>query len=234
MVGKAMVEPINQEMRRHQETVDDWDLCEAMNTLYGLYDDINERFYDEELPTCVLSFQTRRKDNRGHYVLQRNSSGLRCDININSKHLPDPLERVAHTLAHEMGHCYFDIYGEPGKGRYHKKPFREKMDEIGTPCTEWGKGLGNEEPFVSFLRERGIGPTTRLDLPVPEEEDGGDEEGDDGHEGGGQTDPSSSPLDRWTCPCGTVVYATRDINVQCLECGEDLALKAKKDEPEKS
>ncbi len=206
-----MNEKINADLRQHEEDVEDWDLAGMSSLLYRIFDRINERFFGGEVPVPVISFKSERRTRGGHYVIGRNEVGVKENININRKHLSDPLQKVVATLAHEVAHCYQFNYGEPGSGNYHNKAFREKVESMGIPCTKWGKPLGIREPFLSFLRELGIDAKLSIKLPETQEDS-----------------RSGASLRTWECPCETKIYATGNVAVRCLQCGGDFVLKSKK------
>jgi hypothetical protein len=199
-------EPINQAARQHEVTVADWQYAEISKNLYRFFDLINERFFQSKVPTPVLSFKRKRKEF-GHYVNGRNEIGVQENINISAGHLGDPLAEVLSTLAHEMVHAWQRNYGKSGKRNYHNEQCRQKMEEIGIPCNQWGSSLGMTDPFVAFLREHGVEAEARLVPPeqVP------------------KAARTFSSLRHWKCKCMSV-WATKEVHAKCKSCGKDFEL----------
>lgn len=197
-----MEEPINRSGRAHEVALTDWHLAEASRKLYRFYDLINGRFFDSQVPTPVLSFQKTR--HLGHYVPARNEIGVRENINIDPEHLADPMAEVLSTLAHEMGHSWEYNHGKPGKGYYHNKELRDKLDGIGVPCDAWGGSTGIHDPFVSFLREHGVTGKKRLDVSEAK-----------------AVWPRRKSLWKWRCTC-TTVWAPAQVHARCTSCGENF------------
>ena len=201
-----MEERINKAAREHEESVEGWLFSDASTVLYRFFDLINDRFFDGKLSTPVLSFKRPRGTQRGHYVPGRNEIGARENININPKHLANPLEEVIATLAHEAAHAWQHNYGTPGKNRYHNKALREKLAGMGIPCDRYGHSEGIAEPFVSFLREHGVTAEERLVDPdsVPS-----------------RKSRSGTQPTKWTCGC-TKVWATNEVHAVCTQCGNQF------------
>ena len=196
-----MDEPINQASRAHQETVPDWEYADVGRRLYEFYDRLNVRFFDSKVPTPVLSFRHGRRC-LGSYHNGRNESGIRENISISVHHLAAPLADIIETLAHEMVHSWQRNFGRPGAGNYHNVECRKEMTEIGIPCDKRGRSLGMRDPFVSFLREQGIGADTRLTLP----------------ETVSMAARSGTRLKKWHCSC-TTIWAIGRVAAQCTNCG---------------
>jgi hypothetical protein len=198
-----MDEQINQVSRAHQETVKDWEYAEIGRLLYRFYDRINVRFFESKVPTPVLSFRHGRHC-LGSYRNGRNESGVQENISISVRHLADSLADVIQTLAHEMVHSHQRNFGKPGRGNYHNRACRRRMDEIGIPCDKGGTSLGMRDPFVSFLREHGVEADARLTLSVAAP----------------RAARSGTRLKRWFCreDC-TTIWAIRDVAAHCTKCG---------------
>jgi len=195
-------EPINTNTRKHQETVKDWRFAEPARTMYEWYDLLNEGFFDSKVPTPLISFKQDHRNTCGYYVPGRNEIGARENINLPPEHLHRPLPELLLTLTHEMVHAWDEKWGRPGKGNYHSKSCRAKMDEIGIPCDSRGRSLGMHDPFFSFLKKHGVRANTKLEMPPLIIKRGS---------------RSGTRLKRWKCDC-TTLWALHEVAVRCIKC----------------
>jgi hypothetical protein len=141
---------VYESLREHQQTV-----SEKLRLLHTYVPLIVERFFGGTLPLPALSCEKERITRLGSY---RHADGLALShrININAKHIDRPLPELLATLTHELGHQHEHLFGKPGKPPYHSTLFRRKMSAIGLPCDQYGRSVGMQDPFVSFLRELGV------------------------------------------------------------------------------
>ena len=138
------------------------------------------------------------------------------EINIGAGTLARPIGEVAATLLHEMAHLYnllHDIQDVSNNGYYHNMKFKataeahglhiEKHQKYGWTVTTlapeaeaWIKEtIGEAGINASRLQEQG---TTK-----------------------GGSKKSKNRSIKYVCPCcGTIIRATREVNVICGDCGE--------------
>jgi hypothetical protein len=80
----------------------------ATQYLDKIYKLLNDRYFENELPTCIITIQSTPKAY-GHFTLfdawHVNEEGFK-EINIGAGTLDRPIENVAATLLHEMVHYY--------------------------------------------------------------------------------------------------------------------------------
>jgi DNA repair photolyase len=191
-------------LRDHQKGA-----SEELRLLHTYLQPIIERFFGD-LPLPALSWDKAHWRTLAWYM-EKDGLALKHRINLNSLHADRPLSEILRSLAHELCHCWQQVYGKPPKPssvrdhNYHNAEFRQRMQEIGIPCNKRGVSLGMEQPFVGFLKELGVEADT---LPFKQEND---------------ESPArpGSRLKPWSCGC-TRVWASSGIVaiVACLKCGK--------------
>jgi len=158
--NSSQPEQINVRICEHEVKLNDWIFKPNADFTYDWHNQFNKEFFNSKLPLAVLSFAKTRHATLGHYVLGRNSIGVRDNINLNSVHLDSKKWQTLRTLLHEMAHQWIETYGHPGKSakcNYHNKEFRSLVESFGIPCTSRGYSIDPpEDPFISFLRKNGI------------------------------------------------------------------------------
>ena len=197
---------------------------------------LNEVYYNNELPPIVITLQSSPRTN-GHFTLGkvwRAEENHFNEINISVEHLDRPIENVMATLQHEMVHYYCQlnsIADVSQNGRYHNKHFKEEAEKRGLIITyKQYIGYSVTEPsqqFIEVLNENGI------EKPLDINRDGGvfiglggsdNNNGTDGTNGI-ETKPTKPKCStrKYMCPCcGNSFRATKDINVLCMDCGEQF------------
>jgi hypothetical protein len=163
---------------------------------------ICERFYSAKLPSPALSCEADRVTRLGTY---RTEDGLAlCHrINVNEQYMHRPLAELLATLTHELGHEWEHLYGKPARPPYHSIIFRRRMLAIGVPCDKYGRSVGMQDPFVSFLRELGVEDVVPFRAGME----------------AAPRQPGKSKLKKWSCGC-TNIWAAVDVSAECLKCGD--------------
>jgi hypothetical protein len=197
-------------LRDHQKGA-----SEALRLLHAYLQPIIERFFGD-LPLPALSWDKAHWRTLAWYM-EKDGLALKHRINLNSLHADRPLSEILRSLAHELCHCWQQVYGKPPKPssvrdhNYHNSEFRRRMQEIGIPCNKRGVSLGMEEPFVGFLKELGVEAET---FPFKQES----QTPPDGSDGSGSR--PGSRLKPWACSCTRVWASVRvEVKATCLECG---------------
>jgi hypothetical protein len=203
-----MDEATNKTIKQHEIQTDEWRFSELSKHLYIWVDRFNENFFDNILQTPAISFERRRANNLGHYVLKRNAFGFKWNININSRHVERPFAETLGTLLHEMIHQWQQEFGAKKiiwpRNNYHNVEFRVKSALLGIPSDNYGRTLGYEKPFLSLLEKYGLNYEPK---PVLEEKVIG-----------------NSKLKKWTCGCTNARVAIVDFRAECLKCGNRFRL----------
>jgi len=219
--GGAMLnrinDQINEEIMENELAAHDWELNSLIWELSWWVQFFNIAFFKEQpVPVPVLSFERTRVTTLGHYVIGRNSIGVRENINLNKAHLNRPLWEILSTLLHEMCHSFEYIYipkGDRTQSWYHKKAFRIKLASFGILSNEKGCHIGITDPFVHILRQHGVtfdrsiqpGMTIAI---APKAKPKG-----------------KSKLKKWSCPCGqNVRVGKKDFFATCDLCNAKFEL----------
>ena len=113
------------------------------------YDSFNVQLYDKSpLPHVLVTLQ-RRARSGGYFApdrfSERTAHGSAHELALN----PDAFtgrsdEWILSVLVHEMTHVWQQVYGKPGRGRYHNREWAEKMKEIGLYPSATGEPGGKE------------------------------------------------------------------------------------------
>ena len=214
-----MDEKINQTIKKNEIQAKDWIFSDLSEQLYIWFDRFNERFFENNLKTPVISFERRRVNNLGHFVIHRNSIGLKWNINLNSRHMDLPLIDKNAVLLHEMTHQWQQEFGKK-KGRnkhgnYHNVEFRTKARLMGTPSNQSGVVLEYNDPFLSFLENYGVSLKSQI---LPDEKDEKEKVPAFKQKAG------ISKLKKWSCRCTNVRVAVSDFRALCLKCGKKFEL----------
>ena len=203
--------------------------------LNKIFDLLNAEFFEGALSRPTITIQSTPKAY-GHFSLRADTwiskVGATHEINIGAGTLARPIEEVAATLLHEMVHYWNDTNGVKDcsrNGTYHNKRFKAKAEEceLNVEChPTYGWSLTSpSDKTLEFCLENDLTEIrlSRIDafflVPVGK--------------GNGASVPTDNPAKKKTstrkyiCPCcGMSIRATRDVNVACLDCDEQLVLAA--------
>ena len=189
--------------------------------LESLFEVFNKHFFDGELETPVIAVSP--DTTKGAYgwcttwkAWQGAKEGGYYEINMCAEHLSRPFGETCGTLIHEMVHLknlQDGVQDCSRSGKYHNKRFKETAEKYGltvekdakygycrTKLTdetvEWLKAEFPKEGGFTLHRDKKI----RL-------------------ASGGKTSSSR----KYVCPeCGTIIRATKEVNVTCADCGVDF------------
>lgn len=205
---------------------------------YG-FDVLNEVYFENSLPPIVITLMSSPRTN-GHYTINRE---WRCnqdrlhEINISVEHIDRPIENIMATLCHEMVHYHCALNGIADTsqgGRYHNKNFKREAEKRGL-LISYAQGIGwsHTEPslgFIEMIQQRGIEKPLDINRDGHRLNVGGINGigvmtiGINGLPGadGDKLKPKSSTR-KYVCPCCNNSFrATKDINVLCIDCGEQF------------
>jgi len=208
-----MDETTNQVIKENEIQAKDWSFSSLSEHLYIWFDLFNERFFQNTLKTPVISFEKRRVNNLGHFVIDRNALGLKWNINVNSLYVDLPLVDTLATLLHETAHQWQQEFGKK-KGKnsysnYHNVEFRTKTRLLGIPSNKSGVTLSYQDPFLSLLKFHGVCVKSSIlsDGEIKMKEKQG-----------------RSKLKKWSCGCTNVRVGIKDFEAQCLKCGNKFKM----------
>ena len=170
----------------------------------------------------------------GHFSLREDTCvstlGGTHEINIGAGTLSRPIEEVAATLLHEMVHYWNYIHGIQDCSRgntYHNRKFKAAAEAHGLVVDHHDKyGWTITKPSDELLEV--ILKYDLTDILLNRNEFSGFQiTGTGTHSGAdfGTMAPRKSSTRKYVCPCcGMIVRATRNVNVACLDCDEQLLL----------
>ena len=201
--------------------------------LNKVFDLLNTEFFESELSRPTITIQSTPKAY-GHFSLREDTwvstLGGTHEINIGAGTLSRPIEEVAATLLHEMVHYWNYIHGIQDCSRgntYHNRKFKAAAEAHGLIVDHHEKyGWTITKPSDELLEV--ILKYDLTDILLNRNEFSGFQiTGTGTHSGAdfGTVAPHKSSTRKYVCPCcGMIVRATRNVNVACLDCDEQLLL----------
>ena len=118
---------------------------ETYNELQMAYDHFNERLFEGQLPSCLITLQWKKR-TFGYFSAARFASldGSTTDeIAMNPTYFAVvPIIETLQTQVHEMTHLWQHHFGKPGRGRYHNEEWARKMESIGLMPSSTGQPGG--------------------------------------------------------------------------------------------
>jgi len=190
----------------------------------ALFDLFNEHFYNGELTRPAITLSP--DGGRGAYgwcsvnEIWKTGDDTHREINLCAEYLDRPMPEVCGTMLHEMAHLYNiqqDITDVSNNGYYHNKQFKDTAETHGLIIEKhdkygWTITTLTEETAV-WLAEA-LGDETINAARLPE---GGKARGTGSGKAG--TGKSKNRSIKYVCSeCGTIIRATREVNVVCGDC----------------
>lgn len=201
--------------------------------LNKVFDLLNAEFFESELSRPTITIQSTPKAY-GHFSLREDTwvstLGGTHEINIGAGTLSRPIEEVAATLLHEMVHYWNYIHGIQDCSRgntYHNRKFKAAAEAHGLIVDHHEKyGWTITKPSDQLLEV--ILKYDLTDILLNRNEFSGFQITGTGTHSGtdfGTMAPRKFSTRKYVCPCcGMIVRATRNVNVACLDCDEQLLL----------
>ena len=198
--------------------------------LNKLFDMLNTDFFDGELERPVITIQSSPKAY-GHFAMDRwtvNGENT-CEINLGAGTLHRPIEELVSTLVHEQCHMLNHVYRNniPSDvsrgGTYHNKLFKETAEAHGLIVERsekygWSHTSCSDELFQWILDNE----LEDIQISRKDEFDSQTVGTIGGTHKRTATGKGNNSI-RYHCPsCNTIVRATREVNVGCLDCGEQM------------
>ena len=199
--------------------------------IYGL---INSEYFNNELEAVTVTIQESSR-SYGHIstssVWFTDDGKSTKELNISANYLRRPIEDIVVTLIHEASHVYNLQHGIKDCSRgnsYHNTRFKKTAEELGKikisrdPKYGWTISEATEET-IDFCIRNGL-----EDIRIGRQLDFSFSNGFTGGVSGNGSDapvrpkkPSSTR--KYICPCcGNSFRATKDLNVMCMDCGEQF------------
>lgn len=201
-------------------------MSRAVSQLEHIYNSLNADFFDGELPTPIITVQSK-PGTYGHSSVAKvwkRPDGDTYELNIAAEVLNFPIEETLDTMIHEMIHLLCRKRGikEVSRGcKYHNRKFKELAEAHGltcVPCGQYGWNTTPGDNLVEYALSKGwseirIGRSTMP--PMIRMGAGGTPQAGQQPEGGKR--PSSTR--KLICPrCGQSVRATKKVNILCGDC----------------
>ena len=201
-------------------------MSRAVSQLEHIYNSLNADFFAGELPTPIITVQSR-PGTMGHCSVSKiwqRKDDKTYELNIAAEVLNYPIEETLDTMLHEMVHLYcrqHDIKEVSRGGKYHNKRFKAIAEEHGltcVPCGQYGWNTTPGDNLVEYALNKGWNEILlgRNSLP-PAMRTGATGTAQPGTAPGGGKRPSSTR--KLICPkCSQSVRATRKVNILCGDC----------------
>ncbi len=195
---------------------------------------LNEKYFDNELPTVVITIQSTPKAY-GHFTCYdawhcgTDKEGFQ-ELNIGAGTLDRPIENVVATLLHEMVHeyCYIhQIKDTSRNGAYHNKRFRDEATKRDLDI-EYDSRIGFSitsptENLINFCIDNGLEDIQMGRNDLYGMYHGGMNGGQSHTTGTGRK--TGSNYRRYVCPtCGNIARTTKDMILICGTCSQVMAL----------
>ncbi len=201
--------------------------------LNKIFDLLNVTFFENALSRPTITIQSTPRAY-GHFSLREDTwvskIGGTHEINIGAGTLARPIEDVVATLLHEMVHYYNYVCGVQDCSRgntYHNRKFKEEAEARGL-VVERSERYGwshtsPSEALIDFVLDNGL-----TDILLNRNEESGFQiTGTGTHSGSSFTTTKKSSTRKYICPCcGMSIRATREVNIACLDCDEQMVIAA--------
>ena len=201
--------------------------------LNKIFDLLNVTFFENVLSRPTITIQSTPRAY-GHFSLREDTwvskIGGTHEINIGAGTLARPIEDVVATLLHEMVHYYNYVCGVQDCSRgntYHNRKFKEEAEARGL-VVERSERYGwshtsPSEALIDFVLDNGL-----TDILLNRNEESGFQiTGTGTHSGSSFTTTKKSSTRKYICPCcGMSIRATREVNIACLDCDEQMVIAA--------
>lgn len=200
-----------------EKTVDDtpadpMKMGETITALEGIFDKLNDIYFESKLPRPVITVQTTPKAY-GHCTTKKvwkSETEAMYEINLGAEFINRPKERTCCTLLHEMVHLYCtenEIADTCQKGRYHNKTFKAECEARDLNVEyDRANGYAHTSPTDAFktkLAEAGIDLSVRFARIMPK----------------AKTKAEREKAHKYVCPCcGQKVSTTAELSLICGIC----------------
>lgn len=139
-----MVGGINKQIKDHARASNEWKYQSKADKAYSVFETINERLFDKDLPDVIIGFDTRLK-KAGEYYDEGDSISLKYHFDMH----PDltDFETVLACL-HNAVHAHINTHQLKGKW-YHSKLFRTEIAEWGIECNDQGHAIALDPDLIT-------------------------------------------------------------------------------------
>lgn len=192
----------------------------AVKELKNIYDNLNKRYYNSELPEVVITIQSSPKGKAygwfapDRWSIQTDEEQSFHEINISAEHLSRPLANLCATVNHEMIHLYCrinDIKDTSNGNVYHNKKFKEEAENRDL-IIEKAQTIGwsvttPTEQFIEYIQSLNINEDNfKFFRKIPM--------------GKGKAKKETKKTTKYTCPCCEIsVRGEPELEIECKRCG---------------
>lgn len=202
-------------------------LSQPLRALEGAYELLNATFFEGALSKAVITISPT-PGCYGHFTPWKSWKGkdgsALCEINLGAETLDRSIEHTIATLLHEMVHQYCHERGIKDTSRgntYHNKRFKAEAEKRGL-VIGYDKRIGHSPtkpgPIIVEMVKAG-----KFDACIDELCRVG---GSRCKEPGGSGKRRQSSTRKYMCPrCGMSVRATKEVRIECMDCGRQMMTK---------
>lgn len=206
----------------------------AVGQLEKMHRAINQDSFGGALDEPIITISST-PGAYGHITIMRvwQSKGeARYELNISADYLARPIESVAATLIHEMTHQFNLMNGIQDcsrGGTYHNKKFKAEAEKhmISVDCdSRYGWTITSPtDELLEYILEKGWTELMIERNPLFGALGGSGSKGKAGAPGKPDGEKPKSSTRKYMCPCcGTIIRATKEVNVICGEDGAKFEL----------
>lgn len=197
--------------------------------LTSVYEYLNGKLFDNELPTCLITMQRKNKA-RGYFSSQRFSNmvdeAITDEIALNPSLFQNrkPIE-ILSTLAHEMTHLWQAHNGKPSRSGYHNKEWVIKMKSIGLMPTATGIIGGKEtgQSVTHVIQDNGLFYNAMQEFLASNKVNLYCDTATPGEKA--KKKSKSDSKTKYTCPaCDMNAWAKPNSNLICGDCEEKMGI----------
>ena len=200
-------------------------MAELQAALQAAFNAINRDFYNNELEKVIITVKEgKRKGAYGWIEVAKNwkqNGTARHEINISVDFIGErAVAETIGTLMHEMAHLYNLMHGikdTTRSGTYHNKHFQATAASHGLVCWRADMvGYGMTAPDVET--KKWIEDNIKIK--------GFNVYKQTAEKAEGERKPKQS-YRKYICPkCGLIVRATKECNISCLDCKEQMKIES--------
>lgn len=190
-----------------------FNIKEVIAQMEMVFDKANEKYFNNELPTPVISIQAGKGDAYGwctNYEAWTNESESYFEINICAEYLNRTVEQLCATLIHEMVHLKNAVDKvKDCNGKYHNAKFKATAESIGMTVEKTTYGYSKtslSEEQIKFIHSLNLKDFGFKRIPPSKKK-------------------SANKGNKYQCPiCGASFWSTKNLRVLCEDCDEQFEI----------
>ncbi len=199
-------------------------MAEAQLALMNAFNSINNEYFNGELEKVIITLKEGAKKNAyGWIEIRKNwkqGNEERHEINISADYLDRPINHIIATLMHEMCHLYAiqnNIKDTSRANIYHNKKFKEIAENHGL-IVEFNEHIGYSRTSLTPKTTKWVDENISINsFKLVKKIQIADSNG-------GKPKQSTR---KYVCPCcGLIVRATKECNISCMDCNEQMKIES--------